>query len=233
MSKLIDAEILMRSLLASLALTGDVFTDAKEKSGPVCAAKNLRALASILGGKNPVVIASGVLFAEADEEIGPVNVLVDGTVVFSPANDFDGIGRICEVRIDGLSAPLEVNLHVTGDFSDDEHWCISNLDMPNLYCYLMTPPPVWNPVFAKWRHGGWYVSNVTYPSGASGCVSNNYPDKKWRIVCDDRRTMLSEPGDRFGMPGDFMYASRDAAARAEHALVEILKRAAAAKGEPA
>jgi hypothetical protein len=37
--------------------------------------------------------------------------------------------------------------------------------------------------YTPWRHGGWYVSNVIYPSGACGCVSRNYPDKKWRIVC--------------------------------------------------
>ena len=38
--------------------------------------------------------------------------------------------------------------------------------------------------FSKWRHGGWYVHTVRHPSGAIGCVSNNYADKKWRIVCD-------------------------------------------------
>jgi hypothetical protein len=44
----------------------------------------------------------------------------------------------------------------------------------------------WHPVFSPWRHGGWYVDNLRYPSGAVGCVSNNYADKKWRIVCDPR-----------------------------------------------
>lgn len=63
----------------------------------------------------------------------------------------------------------------------------------------------WTPTYSPWRHGGWYVNNVRYPSGAVGCVSRNYPDKKWRIVCDDR-------------PGDHTYASRDAAARAERVL---------------
>jgi hypothetical protein len=37
--------------------------------------------------------------------------------------------------------------------------------------------------YSKWRHGGWYVDNVRYPSGAVGCVSRNYADGKWRIVC--------------------------------------------------
>ena len=74
----------------------------------------------------------------------------------------------------------------------------------------------WVPVFTKWRHGGWYVSNLHYPSGASGCVSNNYPDKKWRIACDDRRV------GGLGGEGDFTYKSRDAAARAEYDLVQRL-----------
>lgn len=63
----------------------------------------------------------------------------------------------------------------------------------------------WTPAYSPWRHGGWYVVNVRYPSGAVGCVSRNYPDRKWRIVCDDRS-------------GDHVYPNRDAAARAERQL---------------
>lgn len=59
--------------------------------------------------------------------------------------------------------------------------------------------------YAKWRHGGWYVLNVQYPSGAVGCVSRNYPDRKWRVVCDHRH--------------DRTYPTRDAAARAERDLI--------------
>lgn len=70
----------------------------------------------------------------------------------------------------------------------------------------------WEPIFSKWRHGGWYVHNVRYIGGACGCVSNNYPDKKWRIVCDPRRKDLNEEGD-------FTFKTRDEAARAELALV--------------
>jgi hypothetical protein len=73
----------------------------------------------------------------------------------------------------------------------------------------------WTPVYSGWRHGGWYVDNVRYPSGACGCVSSNYPDKKWRIVCDSRRNDL-------GGSGDYTFASRDAAARAELALANAL-----------
>lgn len=40
--------------------------------------------------------------------------------------------------------------------------------------------------YSPWRHGGWYVHNVQYHSGGVGCVSRNYEDGKWRIVCDPR-----------------------------------------------
>lgn len=40
--------------------------------------------------------------------------------------------------------------------------------------------------YSRWRHGGWYVHGVRYQSGAIGCVSRNYEDRKWRIVCDPR-----------------------------------------------
>lgn len=46
--------------------------------------------------------------------------------------------------------------------------------------------PGWEPIFSPWRHGGWYVDNLRYPSGAVGCVSRNYADRKWRIACDPR-----------------------------------------------
>lgn len=40
----------------------------------------------------------------------------------------------------------------------------------------------WESTYEHWRHGGWYT-DARYPSGACGCVSNNYTDKKWRIAC--------------------------------------------------
>ncbi len=67
--------------------------------------------------------------------------------------------------------------------------------------------------YEKWRHGGWYVHGVQYPSGAIGCVSNNYPDRKWRIVCDSRRTDL-------GAEDDHTYPTRVMAARAEQELAK-------------
>lgn len=65
--------------------------------------------------------------------------------------------------------------------------------------------------YEPWRHGGWYVTNIRYPSGAIGCVSNNYPDKKWRIACDTRDDAPT-------------YPTRKAAAQAERALVEELRK---------
>ena len=63
----------------------------------------------------------------------------------------------------------------------------------------------WKPEYSPWRHGGWYVTNVRYPSGAVGCVSRNYPDRKWRIVCGNvNRT----------------FRNRDEAARAERFIAE-------------
>lgn len=66
----------------------------------------------------------------------------------------------------------------------------------------------WTPAYSPWRHGGWYVDNVRYPSGAVGCVSRNYADKKWRIACDYRP-------DAYEL---HTYPNRDAAARAEREL---------------
>lgn len=58
-----------------------------------------------------------------------------------------------------------------------------------------------------WRHGGWYT-NVRYPSGACGCVSRNYEDRKWRIACDPR-PFESQP----------TFKTRDDAALAEWKLI--------------
>ena len=63
--------------------------------------------------------------------------------------------------------------------------------------------------YSRWRHGGWYVHDVRYPSGAIGCVSNNYTDRKWRIACDERE-------------GDYTYKTRNDAADAEAQIVKKL-----------
>lgn len=66
--------------------------------------------------------------------------------------------------------------------------------------------------YGPWRHGGWYVYGIPYASGCSGCVSRNYPDKKWRIVCDKR----------FMAHDMHTYKNRDAAARAEFMVAQDL-----------
>lgn len=67
----------------------------------------------------------------------------------------------------------------------------------------------WKPAYSRWRHGGWYISNLSYQNGAVGCVSRNYPDGKWRIVCDERDPQPT-------------YTSRDEAAFAERELVRSI-----------
>lgn len=69
----------------------------------------------------------------------------------------------------------------------------------------------WTPEYESWRHGGWYVTNLRYPSGACGCVSRNYEDKKWRIACDPR-PFADQP----------TFKNRDDAARGERDLVNEL-----------
>lgn len=69
------------------------------------------------------------------------------------------------------------------------------------------------PAYAAWRHGGWYVTNLHYPSGACGCVSRNYADRRWRIACDPR-PFEEQP----------TFRTRDEAARAELRLVLELPR---------
>ena len=68
--------------------------------------------------------------------------------------------------------------------------------------------------YEPWRHGGWYVNEVRYSSGAVGCVSRNYPVRKWRIVCDSRSD-------------DHTYPNRDAAALAEWHLAKAEGKIAA------
>jgi hypothetical protein len=70
---------------------------------------------------------------------------------------------------------------------------------------FVAPDPGFEPEYEPWRHGGWYVYGVRHKNGGTGCVSRNYPDRKWRIVCDSR-------------DGDHTYKTRDEAARAEYAL---------------
>ena len=72
-----------------------------------------------------------------------------------------------------------------------------------------TPPVQF--CYSRWRHGGWYVHDVRYPSGACGCVSNNlYADKKWHIVGAPHATVG--------------FSTRHDAALAEWYMVEAMKK---------
>lgn len=68
--------------------------------------------------------------------------------------------------------------------------------------------------YEPWRHGGWYVPGVRYPSGAIGSVSRNHKDRRWRIACDPR-----------GFDAAPTFESRDEAARAEWELAQAQFRA--------
>jgi hypothetical protein len=65
--------------------------------------------------------------------------------------------------------------------------------------------------YQKWRHGGWYNHAATYPNGATGCVSNNYPDKRWRIQCWNLEQLA--------------FSTRDDAAKAEALFAYALRHA--------
>ena len=77
-------------------------------------------------------------------------------------------------------------------------------------CPQSTPPESFR--YESWRHGGWYVHEVHYPSGAIGCVSRNFADKQWRIVCDPRPFATAPT-----------FKNRDEAARAEWHLAQSLR----------
>lgn len=95
----------------------------------------------------------------------------------------------------------------------DKTWVIDSRDD----LLDLEPPADWKPEYSSWRHGGWYVSNLRYASGAVGCVSRNYPDGKWRIVCDGR-PFEEQP----------TFPTRIGAARAEYAYSRSLAVAQAA-----
>lgn len=67
--------------------------------------------------------------------------------------------------------------------------------------------------FSPWRHGGWYTSTRIPTKGggtASGTVSRNYPDGRWRVVDDPRG---------YDPKGCWSYSTRTEAALAEKVLV--------------
>jgi hypothetical protein len=76
-----------------------------------------------------------------------------------------------------------------------------------------TPTPQFAADYERWRHGGWYNHSAVYPSGATGCVSNNYPDKRWRItggIIDLDHLTFSSRDDAAKAETLFAYALRGA-----------------------
>lgn len=120
--------------------------------------------------------------------------------------DGDDMIRVCDAKSGDTIIQVEVIVSFIKDAAKSFSMCLFNITD------ALDISENWEPAYSKWRHGGWYVRNVQYPSGCCGCVSNNYEDGAWRIVCDDRRQAL-------GQAGDFTFKTRDEAARAERELV--------------
>lgn len=66
----------------------------------------------------------------------------------------------------------------------------------------------WTPVYSYWRHGGSYVDNLPYPSGAVGCIASA------RRTHSGRFELACPPADA-EWTGPRTFRTRDAAARAE------------------
>lgn len=118
------------------------------------------------------------------------------------------IGQYCNV-------PDDVILDAPGNFDTSYEIALEHVEIKVCKVSLASfePPEGWEPGFSRYRHGGWY-STVRYPTGASVCVSRNYPDGKWRIVCDRRQW---NPGKQ----GDITFPNRVAATRAEYVLTKL------------
>lgn len=149
----------------------------------------------------------GVFFGEV-AAIDPRDAL--SRALTSDAGNGQFVGQVCNVPVETIDkAPG--NFDTTLDI-DLEHVTIK---LRKVSLASFDPPAEWQPGYSRWRHGGRYTS-VRYPSGGCGCVSNNYADRMWRIVCDRRR-----PGIELAVLGDVTYPSREAAARAEYALTKM------------
>ena len=101
-----------------------------------------------------------------------------------------------------LTTPEGYRFHVYGE-------------TPNWSLYRALNDPAWKPTYSRWRHGGYYVDNLYYPSGAVGCiVSARYThDGLFHLACDPR------PVDqRVG------YRTREEAAYAEREMVLCMWR---------
>lgn len=107
---------------------------------------------------------------------------------------------------DILDGRAETTVGRTAAYGEFEGFgCRSCFHEANEIADFVAPDPDFEPTYETWRHGGWLVLGIRHKNGGVGCVSRNYPDRKWRIVCDSR-------------DGEHTYRSREEAARAEYAL---------------
>lgn len=143
----------------------------------------------------------------------PIDHLYIDAIVSQALRDAATCILCADEVLDSMASAIQAQSHCTATQAFEQVLRLVNPTTPLYY--------------SRWRHGGWYVSGIRYPSGACGCVSSNYPDRKWRIVCDDRRQALNEPGD-------VTFGSREAAARAEQVLAlqawEVLVRPTTDRG---
>jgi hypothetical protein len=142
------------------------------------------------------------------DEVGSDN----GVRPTCPGCGSDEILEIASTRIEYSVVVIEDGRAETG-----EGWAVTDSEFDGFVCRVcfyesdeigdfIAPDPDFEPEYEAWRHGGWYVIGLRHKNGGIGCVSRNYPDRKWRIVGDSR-------------DGEQTYKSRDEAARAEYALV--------------
>jgi len=101
------------------------------------------------------------------------------------------------IRFRSETVKTQVQQSPPNSVVEPRHWgavMSEDTNVENPAKALARPHPAeFEPVYAPWRHGGWYVTNVRYPSGAVGCVSRNYPEKKWRSSVIQGRLTNSPP----------------------------------------
>lgn len=151
--------------------------------------------------------------AEIDSEVQALITAYAKTACRNRADDLSAF--LVEAKADPLNIAVEVMHEAPGAAVSDEvfnrlvdatYAWLADLTVEALVARAEPAEDDWTPQYEPWRHGGWYVTNVSYPNGAVGCVSRNYRDRKWRIVCENTGP---------GVPEDRTFPTRDAAARAE------------------
>jgi hypothetical protein len=124
---------LIRSAMASVAATGDVFTDAPESAGSVAAAQNLQVLAGMLGGSTETV-AKGKLLAGASV-VSDVDIRADGSLVVNLPSGFDTSSRAWTV-VTSAGTVYRVK-HFGDEPGEDGKWVIEEAGA--FYADLLRP----------------------------------------------------------------------------------------------